>query len=226
MKRRLSLLVLGQSNVANYGPEPRAAGPGAFTLYQGGLVPMHDPLPGAAGNGGSVWTRFAPKAVAAGICDEVVVVCAAQGGVGAGQWAPGGNLAPYLANVLAHVAHVGLGITYVVWHQGERDVEVSTPADRYLDNLNRVIASLRVAGMDAPVFVCGATYVDGVVSDAIRDAQRKIVAPERGIFEGPDTDLLGAAYRSDGVHLNGDGQDAFADMLVATFAAAAAPASA
>ncbi|MEK9646035.1 MAG: hypothetical protein VW547_10880 [Alphaproteobacteria bacterium] len=83
---------------------------------------MHDPLPGAAGDGGSVWTGFAPKGVAAGICDEVVAVCATQGGVGAGQSALGGNLTPYLANVLAHIAHVGLGITHVIWHQGERDV--------------------------------------------------------------------------------------------------------
>ena len=90
----------------------------------------------------------------------------------------------------------------------------------YRPALGGLIGFLRDRGIDAPVFVCRASYHLGRTSSAVRQAQQGIVDQDRNIFAGPDTDALGAELRHDDFHLDARGQDLFADMLVDSFAAA------
>ena len=69
-------------------------------------------------------------------------------------------------------------------------------------------------GVYAPIFVC-LTSRDGqgVINPAIRQAQASVWNSQDRVFAGADTDSLGDAFRSDGVHFNGRGLEAFAALL-------------
>lgn len=73
---------------------------------------------------------------------------------------------------------------------------------------------MRALGITAPIYVC-LTSRDGqgVINPAIRQAQASVWNSRGGVFAGPDTDSLGDAFRSDGVHFNARGLEAFAVLL-------------
>lgn len=217
---RATVLILGQSNAANHGPVRADGGPGARVFHEGSFLPARDPLPGASGNGGSVWTRFAPKAIGRGLCSEIVLLNLAQGGTAISDWAPGGGHHFRLVTALDKVADSGMEFTHVVWHQGERDTLMDTSEAVYAARLSDLISDIRARGMAAPIIVCRATCRVGRTNAGVSAAQAAVVDPRAGIFAGPDTDMLGGEYRYDDTHLDSRGQELFADMLVAAFAAA------
>lgn len=212
---------MGQSNAANHGPVRANGGPNCRIFHQGSFLPAVDPLPGASGGGGSVWTRFAPKLIARQGFDEIILVNLSHGGTAISDWAPGGKHHTRIPSVLDAAETAGIAFTHVVWHQGERDTLMLTGEAAYQTALISLIGYLRDRGIDAPVFVCQASYHFGQISNGVRQAQKSIVNPDKRVFAGPDTDTLGAAYRYDDLHLDARGQDLFADMLVDSFAAAA-----
>ena len=220
MKNQARILILGQSNAANHGPVRANGGPHCRVFHQGSFLPAVDPLPGASGGGGSVWTRFAPKLIARQGVDEVILVNLSHGGTAMADWAPGGKHHTRVPAVLDAAKAAGIEFTHVVWHQGERDTLMMTGEAAYRAALDGLIGFLRDRGIDAPVFVCRASYHLGRTSSAVRQAQQGIVDQDRNIFAGPDTDALGAELRHDDFHLDARGQDLFADMLVDSFAAA------
>jgi hypothetical protein len=56
--RIMVALVFGQSNSANSGETPYKSRQGVYNFYKGKLYRAQDPLLGATGDGGSVWTRL------------------------------------------------------------------------------------------------------------------------------------------------------------------------
>ena len=218
---RATILVIGQANAANHGPVRASGGPAVRAFHEGSFLPAHDPIPGASGGSGSVWTRFGAKAISSGLCKEVVFVNVAHGDTAVADWAPGGAFHFRLVTALRKARDTGVEFTHVVWFQGERDTLVRTAEADYADRLGRVIAWLRTQGIDAPVFVCRTSRRGDRTSDSVRRAQDSVVDPRRNVFAGPDSDMLGPEMRTDGTQLNADGQEAFADMLVEAFAAAA-----
>lgn len=217
---QLVALTLGQSNGGNYGPARTTGGPGAFVVTETGLAPAADPLPGADGDGGSVWTRFARRLLEAGLYCEIVLAPASLGGTTVADWAPGGRCQARIDRALDLLRRAGLAPTRIFWHQGERDTLMRTSQQDYARDLQALIASLRRRGLTAPIHVCVATYRLGADNPAVRAAQREAVDAAAGILPGPDTDTLGRAFRYDDCHLNEAGQARFAEMLVAETAAA------
>src|SRR2546425_3481295 len=57
-RRIMVALVFGQSNSSNSGQTRRTARERVYNYYQGKLYLAQDPLLGADGDGGSVWTRL------------------------------------------------------------------------------------------------------------------------------------------------------------------------
>ena len=171
---RATILILGQSNAGNHGPSRADGGPNARVFYEGSFLPARDPLPGASGGGGSVWTRFAPKAVAAGLCDEVVLLNVSHGGTTVSDWSPRGPHHPRLISALRKADDVGMSFTHIVWHQGERDTLMGTSGAAYKARLSELIEFIRDRGIDAPVFVCQATYRAGQTNAGVRAAQRDV----------------------------------------------------
>jgi hypothetical protein len=224
-KRLMVALVFGQSNSGNGGETRATAGNDVYVFHQGRLAAADDPLPGASGSGGSVWTRLGPRIVERGLADAVVFVPVVVGGSPIERWTPDGDVHPLLVTALDDLASAGIPLTHLLWHQGESDAGRGTPPADYVARFHSMLETFRSRGIDAPVLVSVATLCRAHrPDDVIRDAQRSLVNPELGIFAGPDTDLLGYAYRYDGCHFSTEGLEAFSDSWLAALEAHAAAA--
>ena len=208
------LVVVGQSNVANHGRPRGRSGTGSYALAKDGLFRLEDPLPGASGPGGSPWPHWAALQQRSWPGSQVVVASVAQGSSAVSDWIPGGVHSQRLPDVLKALRQQQLDVDAVVWHQGETESWRSGDAAAYAANLRRWIASVRALGIKAPIFVC-LTSRDGqgVINPAIRQAQASVWSSQDRVFAGADTDSLGDAFRSDGVHFNARGLEVFAALL-------------
>lgn len=208
------LIAVGQSNAANHGRPRGRSGVGTYAIAVSGLYPMEDPLPGASGLGGSPWTRWAALRRLANPSSEVVVGAIAEGSSRVTDWIGGGAHANRLPRLVAELRRQGLEVNSVVWHQGETEAWSGADANAYAADLLRWISSVRQLGITAPIFVCLTSRdSEGVVNPAIRGAQASMWDRSRKVFAGVDTDSLGSKYRSDGVHFNERGLEAFATLM-------------
>src|SRR5690242_8495277 len=130
-KRLMVALLIGQSNAANYGETRGTAPPDVVNFYRGKCYAARDPLLGADGKGGSVWTRMATKLIAHGVFDRIVLVPIGIGGTTIDNWTPGGMLHARIETSLGFLAASGLRVTHVLWHQGESDAARGTPPEVY-----------------------------------------------------------------------------------------------
>jgi hypothetical protein len=211
--RIMVALVFGQSNAGNWGESPKAAGPSVFYFFRGEYGRARDPLRGANGDGGSVWTRLGDKVIAARLYDRVVFVPAAIGATDIALWAPGGLLHEDLLRNVREAKDAGHIFTHLLWHQGESDAVLGTRKEDYQQRFIAMLAALRALGVDAPAFVAVATRCGDYPPNAeIRAAQTELVNPALGIFAGPDTDQLDTTFRHDGCHFSNAGLDAHAEM--------------
>ena len=211
--RRMVALVFGQSNAANFGESRRKAGVGVYYFFRGRFGRAQDPLPGANGVNGSVWTRLGDQLIAARLFSQVIFVPAAIGATEIGLWAPGGLLHEDLLRNVRETLQAGYQFTHLLWHQGESDAVLKiSPAD-YKLRFRNMIAAIRTLGVDAPVFVAQATRCgDYLPSQDIRWAQHDLVDPAQNVFAGPDTDTLDNSWRHDGCHFSNKGLDRHAAM--------------
>jgi hypothetical protein len=214
--RRLVLVATGQSNAANYGEPRGAAGAGVYAFAGGRLFQAVDPLPGADGTGGSIWTRLGARLMATGRYDALVLAVVARGSTSARDWSPGGQWHSELIATLRELAAAGLPADFILWQQGETE-GWSPQADgrEYLATLRSLIAACHEAAPRAFLLVAQATYGSHAPSNAqIRFAQAE-AATLPGTAAGPDLDTLDVAYRRDGIHFNGRGLEAAADLWLA-----------
>ncbi|SLM48389.1 conserved exported protein of unknown function [Nitrospira japonica] len=201
-------LVLGQSNAANHGESRWVSTQRVYNFYQGKLYHAEDPLLGATGDRGSVWTRLGDLLVTDGDYDAVIFVAIAVGSSAVSQWAPGGDLSSHLQATLNDTQKAGLPITHIFWHQGEADAHV-TSKTVYMQQFRDMVRAIRENGITAPIMVSIATVCGGnmTVDTTIQQAQKELVDPQNGIFAGPNTDDLGEAFRFDRCHFSTKGLD-------------------
>lgn len=206
-------LTFGQSNAANSVRGRHSAGPAVTWFHAGRCYAAADPLPGATGTGGSVWSRLGDRLIASGRYRQVVFAGIAENGSEIARWAPGGDLHARLLDSLDTLRDAGLPPTHLLWHQGEQDMRLATDPAHYRERFDALVTSLREHGVAAPVFVAQATYCGGEDSAALREVQRALVSPARGVFAGPDTDVLrGPPLRHDDCHFAAAGADRHADL--------------
>jgi len=213
--RTAVLFAGGQSNAANYGQLPIAPRDAVFNFnwFDGRCYLARDPLLGPDGNGGSVWTRIGDLLAARGRYDQVLIVPVAVGGSALRRWIPGGDLHSRIVAAKLQLDAAGIRVTHVLWHQGERDAELDTPADQYIEQFGAFVDGLRELGIDAPVYAAVATACGGPGRESLRAAQRAL--PERfaGVHPGPDTDTLDRLeQRYDACHFSDSGLDAHARL--------------
>ena len=156
-QRVMVALAFGQSNAANFEENPRHAGAGVFNFYQGKLYAAHDPLLGAGGDGGSVWTRLGDQLIAAKHYDAVVFLPLGVGDAALARWTVNGDLHPRLVEAIRDVQSHGLPITHVLWHQGEKDAMLHTSKHAYQQMFMEMVSSIRQHGVTAPIYVSVAT---------------------------------------------------------------------
>ncbi len=203
-------LVFGQSNSANFGLTPKKSAHGVYSFYNGKCYQAADPLPGANGLGGSIWTRLGDIAIASGLYDRVLFVPVAEGGTKVSDWRPGGRVHYKLASGLRGAIATGFEFTHLLWMQGESDAVEGTLRRAYKADFEVMLRALRGGGVDAPVLVSLTTLCGKYESDAIRRAQRQLAKDNPGVYPGPDTDALGRKFRYDTCHFNDMGLDAAA----------------
>lgn len=211
-KNLMVAIVFGQSNSANFGEKPGASKDDAYMFFDGICFHAKDPMPGANGDGGSVWTRLGDMLIDEGMYDTVLFVPLGIGGTRMSEWAPGGRFHGRVIGAIAKLRLEGFEPTHMLWHQGESDY--ATPGEIYKAEFRAMLGNIRAQGVDAPIFVSVATWYNNIINQEIEQAQRELVNPEADIFAGPDTDRLGIPYRYDGSHFNEAGLTRFAELWV------------
>jgi len=206
--RRLVIVAAGQSNAANYVAERAAAGPGVYVFSEGAIFSAIDPLPGGDNHAGSIWTRLGPRLLATGDYDAVIFAVAAVGSTRARDWAPGGVHHHKLRQTLRDLARSGLPPDFILWQQGESEAWNPAESGRdYLASLRAIQDSCRPDAPTALWLIARSTWGRGVPRNTQITTAQELAALDPGTAPGPDFDLLGAEYRSDGVHFSAHGAE-------------------
>jgi hypothetical protein len=223
-------LVLGQSNAANHGERtysPKHA-VYSFDFLRFRCVRADDPLGGASGNGGSIWSRLGDLLVERGVYRSVLFVPLAFGGNFVADLIPGGSrhgrTTLALSRLTKALDRLPLPFSAVLWQQGEAEANHTTmSAVAYQAHLHDIIADLRSRGVFAPVFIATATYCEAGPhpfhnAEQIRGAQLAAIDPSAGFFPGPDVDAIVGDGRYDQCHLSDAGLHRCAELWFDTLA--------
>jgi Carbohydrate esterase, sialic acid-specific acetylesterase len=208
--RMMVAITFGQSNAANYGETRRRSKEGVYNFYKGKLYRAEDPLLGATGDQGSVWTRLGDKIIDAKLYDQVVFTPIGVGSTEIARWTTGGDLHSRIINAINEVTKSGLKVTHLLWHQGESDTKTSK--EEYKRMFMDMFEDIRSGGIEAPIYVSIATRCGSSILHEIQEAQAELVDTSSGVYPGPDTDGLGFCYRYDGCHFSDEGLERYADL--------------
>jgi hypothetical protein len=211
------LLVIGQSNAANYqGQRHRSKDDRVVNFAAGRCYRAASPLLGADGRMGETWTLLGTKLVQSGLYRTVILIPVAVGGSAVRRWAEGGDInATMLAAIQATKARYA--ITGVLFDQGAADFALRTPEAQYRSDLASLINSLRAEGVRAPFFItrCSIGGEDWTPDNPVARAQASLADARHGIFDGPNTDRDITPFdRYDGYHFSASGQQKYTDAWI------------
>ncbi len=208
--RTMVALVFGQSNAGNHGETLYASKKAVFNFFNGRCYRAADPLLGATGDGGSVWTRLGDLLIARGLYDRVLFIPIGVGTTTIDQWTKGGYLHRLITRAIDQSRACGLTITHMFWVQGQSEPRTSgdrANRDSYKKNFYAMLGSIRDQGVKAPIYVAVLTYSDtGPIPD-IQDALRELPDTKKKILIGADCDILfnDPENRWEQVHLSHQG---------------------
>ncbi len=208
----MHILAIGQSNIANHCGTPAASDFGE-ALVAGELCRLQDPIAGGSGTAGSVWPRVADKLEGEPWPGSLRLTLTAVGGTSIAEWAPGGPCFEKLTGRLA--AGDGMGVTHVVFQQGEKDTLLETSGEDYTARFLRLYDAVTAEVGVVPWIICRSSYRFGVTNPDVTDAQAKLAATLPLAVEGPYLDELGPEFRTDDTHFNDAGLEQFATRLCA-----------
>jgi hypothetical protein len=216
------LLVIGQSNAANYQGQRHKSGDDQVVNFAGGhCYRAASPLLGADGEMGETWTLLGTKLIQSGLYRTVILIPAAVGGSSVSRWAADGDLNTMMIGVIRS-ARMRYAITAVLWDQGAEDFRLHTPEIQYRQNLKSLIDTVRAEGVRAPFFItrCSIGDRDWSEDNPISRAQKSLVDDQQAIFDGPNTDHdVTAIDRYDGYHFAATGQEKYTDAWIKLFGA-------
>jgi hypothetical protein len=239
-------ITAGQSNSTFFGEKPQSAASGLVSYFDGATwTPCADPLPAVdpQSPGGSPWCLLGDLlAKSWGV--PVAFNPEGWGGSALSAWQPDAPNSPGGPGVLykrlvEKLAYFGKGgVRAVLWHQGETNVSLTTPADEYARELKVVIDGTRTAaGFDVPWLVAEVSYSKSIYDilcakdptncnariqgwrDGVLAGQRQLV-DGKTIFKGSTSDTLIGDNRWDGVHMSVKGLAAHAQQWYDAIAAA------
>jgi len=200
----LVILALGQSNAANQG-SGRERSPDGALWFDGHCYPISDPLAGATGTDGSIWSRLAASLREPSDPRGLILAVLAVDASSASDWTREGPLADQLRKLAGKLREDHVEVSAVLWQQGEADARAGTSREAYAAALVVLIRHLRDEGISAPVFLARSTRCRNSGSADIREGAALVALREANVFLGPDTDLLGDDHRYDGCHFNDAG---------------------
>lgn len=231
--RTAVLLVLGQSNAANYAGQRYRSNFGAriINFLDGQCFIAASPLLGSTGTKGEYWTEVGNQLVGSGMVDNVVIAPVAYSGTAVSLWARGGELNKVMVATLGALTSSGFKPTQVLWDQGEFDYVLGTTEQVYSERLTSVITTLRDEGVSAPFYISIASKClepsnggtkDHIADNSVVRAQLALSSGSGDIKRGVNTDvLLGEDDRYDDCHIGGSGTEkvarAWSDILLAGY---------
>ena len=201
-ERTFVFVAIGQSNAANYVGTRHNANPKVVSFFEGKCYPASDPLPGASGDRGSIWSRLGDEILASGRYDAVVIAAAAVGGSSVAKWAPKGIFNPLLTGRVLQLEQQGFHPNAFIFQQGELEGHIKGDLQDYKSSMEPLLKQLIAYG--------GVTYV-AITSDCGRSrnegirATQKQVAFAMGAKIGVDMDAF--KNRINMCHLSGDSAD-------------------
>jgi hypothetical protein len=213
------VLVLGQSNAANFVGERFRSRLGALNWFDGKCYIADGPMLGADGTSGSVWPLVGDGLIKAKIATSVTFVVLALGGTSSADWTDERGMGALLDRRLTQYKTAGLKITHAIWHQGESDFD--TPPTLYRQRLERIFGRVRTAYPDV-TFVVAQTSICGDKAHAQSRAEiLQVQAALSGSAPGPNTDLINRyGDRYDTCHFSGQGARKLAAAWVKSLAKA------
>ena len=211
------IIVLGQSNSANHCGGAHASSSMLvhnFNYANGGMYLTADPLLGATGESGCFATFLGERLVNNSRYDRVILATMGINATMASDWSDGGAFNHNIGVMCRRLAAVGLTPTMILYQQGESDNTEGTTAAVITTAIRSMVATFRAEGVDAPAFIALCSTWPGYTNNAqVRLGQANAVSALLGIYQGPDTDTIGAGGRTgDGVHFNASGSDQHAAL--------------
>lgn len=214
----LVIVAGGQSNAANYVPTPYAASPAVSVWYDGKCYPAADPLPGSAGDAGSLWSLLGDD-LARRTGRPVMLIVGAMGGSLFREWNdPRTGLYPVLQRRMATAAAAGYRPHLILWHQGESDAGRAFDPGALRIEMAELTRRLLNDAPDARLYLfqvsrcTGQSNINGM--PAAIDVFRSVAAADPRIVLGMNTDALGREYRWDQCHFNAKGREAIVAAVV------------
>lgn len=213
------VLVLGQSNAANFVGERFRSRLGALNWFDGKCYVADGPMLGADGTSGSVWPLVGDSLIAAKSATSITFAVLALGGTSSADWTDETGLGALLDRRLAQYKASGLKITHAIWHQGESDFE--TAPTLYRRRLEQVFGRVRAAYPDIRLIVAQTSICGGKVHAQSRAEILQVQAALSGSAPGPNTDLINVyGDRYDTCHFSGQGARKLAAAWVKSLARA------
>jgi hypothetical protein len=209
----LVLVPMGQSNAANSisGLYSDLKDKRILNFSSGSCFIARDPLIGNGGTHGSVWSLLALAILQESRWQKIVIAPMAVGSSAIAQWVPGGWLFPMAKMRIHELYRAGFSNVAFLWHQGEIDrIDQGGNEADYRGHLREVIALTKNQYPKSAFFISIATKcgIESEPDPAIQQAQLSAINPSEGVYAGPNTDLLGNDFRSDGCHFNSKGAKA------------------
>lgn len=210
-----TVIIAGQSNVCNSFPSvytPTNTTVYNLNIYDGAVYKLVDPVLGCSTNipAGNFAGRLADKMITAGNVSGLLTVPVGIDGTAIASWQSSTDLASRILVAIRRLANRGITPDAILWGQGESDIGTSQSA--YTTYLNTLIALTRTEGFTGPWFIAKQTMFAGVVHAAVQNAQTGIVDHNLGIWAGPDSDSISAAFRQDGTHFTDAGANLYAGL--------------
>lgn len=201
------VLAFGQSNAANSSEYYHKPKNNVLTYYNDKLYIAKEPLLGASGYGGSVWSLLGDQLIDSGIFKKVVIIPIAVAGSRSEEWVTGESSVK-LKKILASLKKNNIQLTHILWHQGESD-NGSISKQIYKQNLAAILAEIRIYKQDAPFYCSVATYSFNAterhlgLDSNLQNAQKEFISENKNVYRGADTDsLIYAIHRYDGQHFS------------------------
>ncbi|HEV7340864.1 MAG TPA: sialate O-acetylesterase [Sphingopyxis sp.] len=207
-----AILVIGQSHASNTGPKRHISWSRSYSFDGGACYYLRDPMPGTAGEGGSIWPKFAEF-----LRKPVVISNLAISGSAISQWTADTQRAK-IRQAITDLDRSGFPDPLIIWMQGETDAAKSTDTTTYHAELTKLFATApKHRWLIMRESVCYGKQTKWKPLDEARD---QLAAENPNVTIGPDLDLLPLPLRQrDKCHLTAEGQEVLARQI----AAAAAP---
>lgn len=190
MTNTMVALTFGQSNSTNDGEVRYSPAKSVYNFYEGKCYKAADPLLGASGDKGSVWTRLGDMLINNGLYSNVIFVSIGVGGTSVSRWTTDGDLFQRIVETKRQLDQQNMRFTHLLWHQGETDGEIGTEKDDYKTMLADMANGIRRLGINAPLYIAVATRCKGPIKMDIHEAQLELVGERDDILMGANTDTL------------------------------------